>query len=173
MSSKRLHPERRLSVDVSAAVHKKLKKEKKLRNLSSIDQVLQGGFVGLDSSPPGDRAKKQASAPADEEENNAGKEKLPQVMRASQLVRNHKALHYYTGLRILSFRWLLKELSEAVRFLSFFLPCSLRGPGETAAFFSGLYVTFISHAVHIVQQKVSSCPWRGKIEQGLPKTARR
>lgn len=172
MSSKRLRSERRLSVDVSAAVHEKLKEEKKLRKLSSIDEVLKGGFVGLDSSSPGDRAKKQASAPADEEENNAGKEKLPQIMRASQLIRNHKALHYYTGLRILSFRWLLKELSEAVRFLSFFVYRSLPGPGEVAAFFSGLYVTFISHAVHTVRQKVSSCPWRGKIKQGLPKTMR-
>ena len=100
-----------------------LKKRKLDGSHSSIDQVIRAVFGN--SSVAAQAIAQVPKVPVwdEEDENDDGKTRLPQKMFSSQVVRNVKALKYYTGLSQLTYKWVLKAMRNAVRFSSFFAFC--------------------------------------------------
>lgn len=111
------------SIEVSREMWEELKKRKLDGSYSSVDQVIRAVFGN--SSVAAQAIAQVPKVPVwdEEDENDDGKTRLPQKMFSSQVVRNVKALKYYTGLSQLMYKWVLKAMRNAVRFSSFFAFC--------------------------------------------------
>lgn len=117
-----------VKIEVSAETQKELKKIKWDQGLRNMDLVLRELLERPSRLKQAPVAIDGEEEDVDEEEQDDGKTPLPQMMFASQVVRNVKALRYYTGLSIIAFKWVSKALEKAVIFFFFFsfgLPLSI------------------------------------------------
>lgn len=119
---KRGRVEKPVTIEVSKWMKEKLKEMKSDLKLKNMDAVLRDIVKRRPLSRQDPAAFNLEKNNADGEEEDDGKTPLPQTMFASTLVKNVKALKYYTGLSVLAFKWVSQALEKAVLFFIFFSP---------------------------------------------------
>lgn len=114
MSSKRVREDKATTIKVTSATKDEVKKRKNSLGLRSAEDVIQDLLqTSLHRVAPDDAV--AGSLGDDAEENVMQKnERLPQRMHHSELVKNAKAVRYYTGLHFGAYLWLQKTLSAEV-----------------------------------------------------------
>lgn len=130
---------------------KKMKEDEDLRNMDAVVRELLGKSLRALKAVVAIHGVESEDIEEDEDD---GKTPLPQKMFSSELIRNVKALRYYTGLTILTYKWVLSAMRSAVRTFFFFAHLWCGPTGASLVLCTSPSDVFLTHTLHLACQRL-------------------
>ena len=127
--SKRDHVLDPKGIEVSSATKEKLLKIQEDESKSNMDLVIRELLHMCGHEDEDNAANSDEEDDEDVQDEDDGETPLRQMKFSKDLLRNEKALKYYTGLKRPTYQWTLQALKDAVRFFFFSSSVSLGLPG--------------------------------------------